>query len=150
MAWVEGTETASLTIDAEFDDVVAFFCDPQQFKAAYELLESCEEIESEVWRWVLIEKREKGITYQADYTVEYTRDDNELTWITREGNMRSEGKTVVRQNSGGVQVDYTETLATDLPIPKLAAKVFRPIVAREIRHGVRGFLDRSKEILESG
>lgn len=148
MAWIEGTHEETFVVDADYDDVVAYFCDPGQFKAALAQVESAEEIDENVWRWVLEEKKEKGIRFKADYTVEYTREGDSLTWTTREGNLRSSGKTELTDLGGGqTEVAYVETIATDLPIPKLAAKVFRPIVAREIAAGVGDFLERSRGIL---
>jgi hypothetical protein len=44
---------------------------------------------------------------------------------------------------------YEETVESDLPIPSLAATVFRPIVSREIRRGVKDFLEGSQKRLEA-
>lgn len=150
MAWIDGTHEETFIVDAPYADVVDYFCDPHRFREAFGQLETSEQVEDGVWRWVLEEKKEKGIKFKADYTVEYTREGDELRWTTRDGGtMKSEGHTQIRDLGGGqTEVEYRETIATDLPIPKLAAKVFRPIVSREIAHGVGDFLDRSRKILE--
>lgn len=150
MAWIEGTEEQTFNVDAPYEDVVEFFGDPAKFQQCLTEVESAEEVEPMVWHWVLEEKAEKGITYQADYTVAYERKGDDVEWHTREGNMRSEGFTRCKDLGGGrTQVHYKETIATDLPIPKLMAKVFSPIVSREIRKGVGSFLDSAREHLES-
>lgn len=149
MAWIEGTEVRTFVVDADYDEVVEYFCDPAQFREAFGEMESGEEIEPGVWEWTLVEKAEKGINFQGHYTVKYTRDGDVGTWETLEGNSRSEGRVECRDVAKGTEVHYRESLSFDLPIPKLAAKIFKPIVAREIRNGVGSFLDRSKEILES-
>ena len=149
MAWIEGTHEETFVVDAPYDEVVDFFCDPARFKEAFGQMEVTEEVEEDVWKWVLVEKNEKGIKFQGRYVVEYQRDDNVVEWTTREGNMRSEGRTEVTDLGGDqAEVHYVETIATDLPIPKLAAKIFRPIVAREIRGGVGEFLENCRQILE--
>jgi uncharacterized membrane protein len=149
MAWIEGTHEETFVVDAPHEEVAEFFCDPAKFQEALGQVESAEETEEGVWHWVLEEKAEKGIKYQADYTVKYERDGDTLTWHTLEGNMKSEGKTVVTDLGGGqTEVEYKETIATDLPIPKLMAKVFKPIVAREIAGGVGDFLEKSRELLQ--
>lgn len=149
MAWIEGTHEETFTVNADYDDVVAFFCDPAEFKRAFNQMESMEEVEDGVWEWVLEEKNEKGIKFQGRYVVDYVREGDTLTWSTREGNMRSEGKTEITDLGGGqTEVHYVETLATDLPIPRLAAKIFKPIVAREIRQGVGEFLEICRDLLE--
>ncbi len=150
MAWIEGTEARKFKVDAPIDVVADFFCDPAQFQEAFGEMESCEELEDGVWKWTLVEKAEKGITFQGTYTVDYRRDGNTCEWTTRPGsNSKSTGRVVCTARGDKTEVDYTETLSFDLPIPKLAAKIFKPIVAREIRHGVGDFLDRGKEICES-
>ncbi len=149
MAWIEGTEERTFVVDADYDEVVAYFCDPSQFREAFTEMESGEEVEPGVWEWTLVEKAEKGIRFQGRYKVEYRREGDVGTWETLEGNSRSEGRVEFKDVAGGTEVHYRESLSFDLPIPKLAAKIFKPIVAREIRGGVGGFLDRSKEILES-
>lgn len=151
MAWIEGTEEQTFEVDAPSDEVIDFFGDPAKFKECLSELESSEELEPMVWHWVLEEKSEKGITYQADYIVEYERTaDNRAEWHTREGNMRSEGFVECTDKGGGsTEVHYKETIASDLPIAKLLAKVFRPIVAREIRKGVGSYLDCARQRLNS-
>lgn len=143
MAWIEGTEEQTFVVNAAYQDVVDFFNDPATFKECLSQVETAEEVEKGVWRWVLEEKAEKGINYQADYTVKYeVTGEGRGEWHTLEGNMRSEGVvecTEVAEDR--TEVHYKETISTDLPIPRLMAKVFRPIVAREIRKGVGSFLD---------
>lgn len=151
MAWIDGTHEETFVVDAPYDEVVAFFCDPARFQEAFGQMETCEELEELVWHWVLAEKNEKGVKFQGDYTVEYTREGDSLSWSTRDGGtMTSEGQTKITDlGAGQTEVEYRETIATDLPIPKLMAKVFKPIVSREIASGVGEFLERSREILES-
>ena len=151
MAWIEGTEEQTFAVNSSYQDVVDFFSDPATFKECLSQIETAEEVESMVWRWVLEEKAEKGITYQADYTVAYEKvDDGHFKWTTREGNMRSEGFTKFKElGDGRTEVHYKETIATDLPIPRLMAKVFSPIVSREIRKGVGSFLDCARRRLDA-
>ncbi len=150
MAWIEGTEKQSLVIDAPLADVVDFFGDPNQLRVCLTQLEAAEEIEPNVWKWTLREKNEAGIKFQGIYTVRYTRQgDSTVVWETVDAKtMRAEGKVVCRALGKKTEVDYQETIATDLPIPKLAAKVFSPIVSREIRKGVGSYLELAKQHLE--
>ncbi len=151
MAWIEGTEEQTFEVDASLQEAADFFADPATFQECLSQVEQAEEVEPMVWRWVLQEKSEKGITYQADYTVEYERvSDDHVKWSTREGNMRSEGFARFDElDNGRTEVHYQETIATDLPIPRLMAKVFSPIVSREIRKGVGSFLDCARQRLSS-
>ncbi|MBA2663275.1 MAG: hypothetical protein H0U74_13390 [Bradymonadaceae bacterium] len=150
MAWIEGTEKQSLVINAPLEQVVDFFGDPKKLQVCFTQLERAEEIEPGLWKWVLREKNEKGVKFQGTYSVRYEREgDDRVVWNTvGEGNMRSKGTVRCRKLGQKTEVDYEETIATDLPIPKLAAKVFNGIVAREIRKGVGGYLELVKSHLE--
>jgi len=148
MAWVDGEERRVFVVNAPYTEVVSFFCDPARFKDARTDTVRAEEVEPGVWRWTLKEKAEKGIKFQGDYTVKYTRTGDSLRWETLSGNRRSSGTTTLRDLNGKTEVTYQENLATDLPIPGLMAKVFKPIVGREIANGIGAFLDRGKSLVE--
>lgn len=147
MAWIEGTETQCFFVSRAPAEVAEYFSNPEIFAAAFSQLESKEKLADDTWRWTLVGKSEKGITFQGVYTVKYVRTDEGVTWETTGGNMRSTGVVVCTPQDDGTDVNYSETLSVDLPIPKIAAKIFRPIVAREIRAGVGDFLDRSRDLL---
>lgn len=148
MAWIEGTEDRTFVVDAPYGDVVEFFCEPDHFREAFSQMEASEELEPGVWRWTLQPKAEKGIKFQGIYTVEYDRNGDSVSWDTREGNMKSSGSTSFDDLDGKTRVHYQETLNIDLPIPRLMAKVFKPIVSREVAGGIADFLDRAQSILE--
>lgn len=150
MAWIDATHEEKFVVDADYEIVRNIFCDPARFKAAFTEMERSEEVEPETWRWILKEKSEKGIKFKADYTVRYTREDNVLTWDTVEGNMKSRGRLEVRKTaSEKAEVDYSETISTSLPIPKLMTKVFQPIVQREVTRGVSDFLHHARKLCTS-
>lgn len=150
MAWIEGSMTRTFTVRAPYDAVVEYFCSPEQFQRAFSQLERAEQIDADTWRWVLKEKNEKGIRYQADYQVRYVREEAGCSWKETAGNMRTTGKVICRDlGSGRTEIEYAETLAPDLPIPRLAAKVFGGIVGREVSAGIGDFLERSTTILET-
>jgi uncharacterized membrane protein len=152
MAWIEGSEEQTFVVNAPYEKVANFFGDPGEFQCCIIGLESAERMDPLIWHWVLNEKTEKGVSYQADYTVAYNKQgDGVIEWQTIKGNLRTEGiSRCTKLDEDRTEVYYRETIASDLPIPRLLAKVFSPIVAREIRQGVTGFLANSREWLETG
>ena len=151
MAWIEGTERRTYDIHAPIEKVYAFLSTPELLKAAFLELERHEILDATTARWILKEKNEKGVKFRPDYTVRYGGNGRDrVEWSSLAGgNMRAKGKAVLRSKGVDVtEVQYEETIASDLPIPGLMARVFQPIVAREIRKGVQGFLDRIKARLE--
>lgn len=150
MAWIDGTERRTYDIRAPIERVYAFLTRPALLVAAFADLERHELLDERTARWQLKEKKDKGIKFRPDYTVRYGGNGTDrVEWGPVTGNMRSTGRAVLRAKGPELtEVDYEETIESDLPIPGLMAKVFKPIVAREIRKGVQGFLDRVKLRLE--
>ncbi len=149
MAWIDGAEDRIFYLDLGEAEVVDFFCNPHRFTEAFTTLEKGSEIEPNVWEYILEPISAGGIRFQGKYIVEYERDGNTIWWSSRdEENMKSEGKTVVSKVGSRIQVEYEETISTNLPIPKIAAKVFRPIVAHEVKKGINAFLDTACQLLE--
>lgn len=150
MAWIEGKEERTFTIEATADAVLAYFSDPNQFRDANEDVESIEDLGDGMFKFTLEEKNEKGIKFQGVYEVMYMRDDDVVTWFSKGGgNFRTEGSIRITEDNGdAVEVYFQETMSPDLPIPNLMARVFKPIVSREVSKGIGRFLDRSVTLLE--
>lgn len=150
MAWIQGKLEKTLTIAAPYEEVLAFFQDPAKFKEAFAQMKDSEQLEPNTWKWTLQEKQEKGIKFQGIYTVKYEPTADGCAWETLEGNIKSSGSSRVSDLGGGkASLAYEETLQTDLPIPRLMAKVFQPIVGREVSKGIGSFLENAQKILES-
>lgn len=150
MAWIEGTEERQFVIKATADQVLGYFSNPNAFRDANEDVELIEDLGDNVFKFTLQEKNEKGVKFQGIYEVEYARADDEVKWSSKDGgNMKTEGSVrIVEDRGDSVEVYYKETMSPDLPIPKLMARVFQPIVSREVSKGIGAFLDRSKALLE--
>lgn len=152
MAWIEGTKTQTIKINVPSARVLEYFSTPTQFGEAYVDAESIKHVEDNVYTFTLVEKAEKGIKFQGVYTVKYTVSEDRVDWThLGEGNMRTTGSVVIlgHDDTHGTELTYTETLSPDLPIPKLMARVFKPIVSRQISAGIGTFLERSKAQLEA-
>lgn len=152
MAWIEASHQKSIEVDAPKDEVAEFFASPDKIRHCMVELERAEKIDEQTWRWIREEIGARNITFQGDYTVRYERDGDIVRWENvGEGNMRTRGTVTVRElGPGRTEFTYDETIASDLPIPGLAAKVFRPIVAREVRKGIDEFLAQVEAYLNAG
>lgn len=151
MAWIEATERRTYDIAAPIEKVYAFLSTPELLRAAFLELERYEMVDEHTARWFLKEKNEKGVKFKPDYTVRYGGNGKDrVEWSPVTGNMKATGTAVLRaKGADTTEVVYEETIASDIPINRLVAKVFQPIVAREIKRGVQGFLDRIKARLEA-
>ena len=144
MTKIAATEERTLKVKSPLKDVYQFFNDPGLLKEETADVERFERLEGNRARWVLTEKVEKGIRYMADYTVEYHGNgSDQVTWHTIEGNLDTQGEVFLRRvDESNTEIRYREVLAPDLPITSLMAKLFKPIVAREVRKDIGKFLDR--------
>ncbi|MCA9708561.1 MAG: hypothetical protein KDK70_22115 [Myxococcales bacterium] len=144
MVKIYATEERTLRVRAPVSEVHAFFLDPQRVREVSADVESFERLDEHRARWVLTEKVEKGVRFHADYTVEYQSEhEGHVAWRSTSGNMDVDGE--VKLSSVGPQcteICYRETVGPDLPITKLTAILFKPIVARELRQDIVRFLDR--------
>ncbi|HZN92573.1 MAG TPA: hypothetical protein VFB81_07700 [Myxococcales bacterium] len=147
MPKIAATEERTLRVRAPLKDVYQFFRDPGLLKEETADVERFERLEGDRAHWLLVEKVEKGLRYQASYTVEYHGNGSDhVTWRTTEGNLDSEGEVFLRQvDASSTEIKYRETVAPDLPITNLTAKIFKPIVAREVRKDIGKFLDRVEQ-----
>ncbi len=147
MVKIFATEERTMRVHAPLATVHAFFSDPAMIRELSADVESFERIDEHRARWVLTEKVEKGVRFHADYTVEYRAEAQErVVWTSTEGNMDVEGEVTLRSiEPQCTEILYRETVGPDLPITKLTALLFKPIVARELRLDIRHFLDRVLE-----
>ena len=96
-----------------------------------------------------------GVRYQARYTVRYERDADSVRWRTiASENLWSSGEICVigrDPNPGGsTQLDYTQHIETEIPVPRLLAKLADGIVRREIVGGVQAYLQRMRDACPRG
>ena len=148
MAKIAATEEQVFRVPASPEQVYAFFTAPDKLRDATPGVERCEPLADGRVRWVLEEKVDKGIRFQADYVVAY--DGNGTDHVRCrfvEGNMVNDWDAWIKATPGGTEVRYRETVAPELPITPVLALLIKPLVARELRSGVSRFLDRVREVL---
>jgi uncharacterized membrane protein len=141
---IAATEERVLTVQASPATVYAFFSSPQELSRAMASVERCELLPGNTVRWVLEEKVDKGIRFQADYVVAYEGDGaKHVLWRSVEGNMRNDGDVWLAPTSGGgTEIRYRESVEPELPITPLLATLIKPLVARELRGEISAFLER--------
>lgn len=151
MAKIEATIKTQFTV--RVDPVAAFrmLADPKALSGLVVGLERWTEVKSDTIRWELEEKRDKGIVFKADYTIEYSNNGADaLSWRSVAGNMDCEGEIRVGAMPGGTSVvDYWERVAPDIPVTPLLAKLIKPIVRKELVADVTEYVARLQRRLET-
>jgi uncharacterized membrane protein len=149
MTRVSAIEERILRVSASPKRAYAFFSQPEQLAKVMAGVERCELLPQGSVRWVLEEKVDKGIRFQADYVVVYEGDGaGHIRWRSLSGNMENAGDVSIRPTAdGGCEIHYRERVEPDLPISALMAKLIQPLVARELRTDISRFLDRAEQQL---
>lgn len=144
MVKIPATEERTLMVKAPAAEVRDFFCNPALLREVTADVESFERVDPQRARWILTEKVEKGVRFRADYTVEYeSKGPDSVVWRSVDGNMDVAGEVRLQAiDAGRTEIHYRETVAPDLPITRLTAMLFKPIVARELRQDIGKFLER--------
>lgn len=148
MAKITANEEQVFHVAASPDRVYAFFTDLDKIRDITPGVERCERLPDGRVRWVLEEKVDKGIRFQADFVVTYDGNgtDHVLCRFV-DGNMVNDWDAWIKPIPGGTEIRYRETVAPELPITPVLALLIKPLVARELRNGVNRFLDRVREVL---
>jgi uncharacterized membrane protein len=150
MVRIAATEERVFTVKASPMTVYDFFSRPDKLSQAMASVERCERLPGNRVRWVLQEKVDKGIRFQADYIATYEGDGSEhVMWRSLEGNMRNDGDVWIRPlPSGDTEVRYRESVEPELPITPLMARLITPLVARELRREINDFLENVRGHLD--
>jgi uncharacterized membrane protein len=148
---ISATEEQVLTVTANPEAVYAFFSRPERMSRAMASVERCELLPENRVHWVLEEKVDKGIRFRGDYVVAFEGDgEGHVRWRSVEGNMRNDGDVwIAPLPGGGSEIRYRESVEPDLPITPLMARLITPLVARELRGEIQGFLDRVRAHLST-
>ena len=149
MAKIAVTEQRVFRVQTCPDNAYDFFSRPGRFCEAMEGVEQCEMLSEGKVRWVFEEKREQGICFRADYVVAFEGDGRRhVRWRFIEGNVENEGDVeIVPLPDGTSEIHYRETVAPDLPITPLTARLIKPLVMRELRNDLGRFVQRAQECL---
>jgi uncharacterized membrane protein len=144
MVRIAATEERVFRVPASPERVYAFFSKPEELSRAMASVERCERLPGSRVRWVLEEKVDKGIRFKGDYVVVHVGDGQQhVCWRSVEGNLHNDGDVWIRPLAeGGTEIRYRESVEPELPITPLLARLITPLVARELRSEINGFLER--------
>jgi uncharacterized membrane protein len=143
---ISATEECTFCVKAPIQQVYSFFAEPEQLCELFAGVEAHTLLGEGRVRWVLEEMADKGLRFKADYTVMYDGNGvDHIHWQALEGNMGNVGDVWLNTTvDGGTEIHYCETVAPDLQITPIMARLIKPLVARELRANLRNFLDRVK------
>lgn len=150
MAQFKGEYQESFVIEAPLERAKAHFSDLETIASHYGGLESWSQ-EGQTLRVVLSPKKVMKATYQGRYANRYSFPaENVLEWQSAgEGNADVSGRAeFVPVDDTHTRVNYRHAMTCDVEgVGRLVGKAISPVVVREIRNGVAGYLERMRTSL---
>lgn len=147
MAWLEGSHSETRTIAKPVDTVKAHFGDLETIIANSADVETAT-VDGDTIHYVLKMQDHGLVQFQGDYKVTYTPTADGLTWQpTGEGNTKQSGSVIFRAVGDGTELEFSETLSINLPIPAVMAPMIKPMVGKMLAGELKGFLDRMSAAL---
>jgi len=139
---------------SDCESVVAYFSDVGNLMRCTSDLESCVRVGDSTYAWTLVEKRELGLVLHPKYVLDYVWENNRrLRWSTagheNESNLRiSACIDFTPDGADACSVRVRESVAFQLPISFITAKIVRVIASREAEAEMQGMLERLSASLE--
>lgn len=139
MASFDGTVKETWRTGATVDALRARFLDLDAVIRATGDVQRAEVVGEGKVRFVLKTQSSGPYSFTPDYTVWYRREGDDVVWTTTDGNLQNQGRARFRPEGAGAAADVEQTITIELPIPRLAVGLVRPIVDRALAPGVRAW-----------
>lgn len=148
----EGDSHETITLHVSREDALAAFGDVNTIARYTGQMESTKIIDDHTIYFVVKPQSSHGVTFQADYTCRYEVDaQGVLTWrSTTSNNIWVSGEarfTAIGPKQ--TRLDYKQSLAMEMSVNRLLAKLISPLVKKGIHDGVSDYLKQMKQALES-
>ncbi len=144
MATFEGTYTDKLVVHADVNTARDHFANLETIVANTKDLEQAD-IDNDTIHFLLEAQEHTGIgTFQGKYSCRYAVTDGVLSWESvGDGNTRQSGRaTFTAVDGGATEVDYTESIAIDMDVPKLMAPMLKPLIGPMLKHELSEYAKR--------
>jgi uncharacterized membrane protein len=146
MARVEASYSEVFVVQQPVSEVFQCLLELETLARLTPSVETFEVLGERIARYVLEARSDGGDTFQPDYTLVYADNGADaVSWHAVSGNMGIQGTIQLTPHSlGATECRYFETIAPELPITKLTAAIFKPLVARELRKDIGRFVANLK------
>ena len=151
MARYGGEYTETFTVNLPLEEAKAHFANLDNIAKCYGDVKSAKKLAKPgTLKLTLEPKTEIGVTFNGEHTCTWGfTDDHTLEWESNgKGNMISEGKaTFAAAGKKKTKITYTERMELDMEVAFLLKALIGPIVSKQIRDGVRDYLERMRELI---
>jgi carbon monoxide dehydrogenase subunit G len=151
MARYEGQYSETFTVDVPIDQAEAHFSNLETIAKNYGGVKAWKKVKNDTLKLTLEPRTEIGVTFNGEHSCRWTFvADHVLEWKSvGKGNMWSQGTATFKAaGKKKTQIEYTEHIECEMEVNFLLARLIGPIVARQIRDGVRDYLQRMRASLK--
>lgn len=152
MARYSGEYSETFTVNVPIEQAKAHFSDLDNIAKCYGDVKSAKKLAKPgTLKLVLNPKTEIGVTFNGEHTCRWEfANENTLKWeSTGKGNIVSKGKAVfTASGKKKTKIEYTEQMELEMEVAFLLRPLIGPIVTKQIRDGVRDYLERMRDLLE--
>lgn len=89
------------------------------------------------------------VKFAGAYTLRFTTEGTTVRWRTLDGNVDVHGEATFAATPGGCRMACAESVATELDVNPILAKVLRPIVEAMMGRGSKNFVERMEAELRA-
>ena len=151
MAKVNSVIKETITINAPSKKVYELLSNYEKSASHVPDLRKIEKLAEDTYRWEFEPVGVKGINIQVKYSVKFsTIPEKEVSWetIPGSGNAEVKGKFEINDKGGSTELTLSMDVTIDAPIPKLMSKMAKPLLDKEVKDLVKGYLENIKKSLE--
>ena len=151
MARYGGEHSETFTVNIPLEEAKAHFSNLDNIAKCYGDVKAAKKLAKPgTLKLTLNPKSEIGVAFNGEHTCRWEfADEQTLKWAsTGSGNIISKGKaTFTPSGKKKTKIFYTEQMALDMDVAFLLRALIGPIVSKQVRDGVKSYLERMRELL---
>jgi carbon monoxide dehydrogenase subunit G len=144
MARFTGTLEQTFTTPADLDTCKAHFLDLDAVRRCYPGLDHAETLDDATLKLTLQERQQMGERFVGTYTCRWAPTDTGVQWRTLGdgNNMWVDADLTFTPTGTGTSIHWHQTLALELNVNRIVARMLQPVVSRLIARGMRDYADQ--------
>lgn len=150
-AMVEVSINKQFDVNADIDTVFALLSNVPESASHFPKVAQLVDEGDNTYRWEMEEMAAAGFSHQVIYAAKYhsDKDSGSITWtaVPGVGNSLINGSWALSSNGSGTSLTFTTTGELNVPVPRLMAKMAKPVVTQQFSQEVDTYISNLKNAL---
>lgn len=149
MAHFESEHRETFHVTVPIEKAIAHFSDLERIIQLRQAeAERIVQTEPGVLHFLMKARSAKGATFQGEYFCRYRVDGTRFEWRSEgQSNMSVTGTAQFSVEGGRTRVEWVEKVEAELPVGVVLGKLLSPIVAFEMRRGMKEYVENMRRCL---